>query len=155
MYTLKKNFRFESAHLLGDGYKGKCNNIHGHSWNGEISMISGDLNEFAMGIDYADIKRIYKPFIEILDHALFVNRNSDEALINYCMSQGHKIIIFEVNPTSEIIAQMLWFEFVKLMPSRAALDYIKINETCTSECIYKFSDGDRAIDFEIKNQNQI
>ena len=38
MYTLTKAFRFESAHRLAKGYEGKCANIHGHSWNGELTV---------------------------------------------------------------------------------------------------------------------
>lgn len=52
MYSLSKNFRFESAHRLGKGYEGKCRNIHGHSWNGSIKVKVKDLDQYDFGIDF-------------------------------------------------------------------------------------------------------
>lgn len=70
---LTKIFRFEAAHQL-PGHKGKCANLHGHSYRLEITVrgpIKETLGESDTGMvmDFGDLSRIVRSLIiEQLDH---------------------------------------------------------------------------------------
>ena len=112
-----KEFTFESAHRLPhvpDGHK--CGRLHGHSFKVAIHL-SGDLDPHTGWIrDFSEIKAIFKPLYERLDH-------------NYL----NDIPGLE-NPTSEVLAKFIWAELKPLLPELSA---IRIHETCTSGCSYR------------------
>ena len=115
-----KEFIFESAHLLPnmpDGHK--CGRLHGHSFKASIyvSDTPGEVSGWIM--DYGDLKRIFQPIYEELDHNYL---NDIEGL---------------ENPTSEVLAQWIWR---RLKPDLPQLSAVLINETCTSGCLYRGED---------------
>ncbi|MEM6456061.1 MAG: 6-carboxytetrahydropterin synthase, partial [Acidobacteriota bacterium] len=66
---IAKTFTFEAAHWLPNVPPDhKCRHLHGHSYRVTVH-IEGDIDP-ALGwvIDFADIKRIVKPHIDLLDH---------------------------------------------------------------------------------------
>jgi len=66
---LKKRFHFHSAHYL-PSYKGKCEELHGHTYKLEV-IVEGQPDSEGMIIDFADLKRIVKEeIIKKLDHKL-------------------------------------------------------------------------------------
>ncbi len=115
-----KEFRFESAHRLPNVPEGhKCRRLHGHSFKGVI-YIKGDVDHRAGWImDYGDIKKVFKPIYEQLDHNYLNDIDGLE------------------NPTSEVLAKWIWD---RLKPDLPSLSRVVINETCTSGCIYRGED---------------
>lgn len=137
-YKLEKKFRFESAHRLGLGYEGKCQNIHGHSWNGIVSVISSTLDSFGMGVDYKVLGEFCKKTEEWLDHKLLLQKD-DLELIATCDKLGYKIEVFDDNPTSEVIAREIYKRldtFIKVRGINAIPFKVTIKETCTTACTY-------------------
>ena len=140
MLTLSKKSRFESAHRLGKGYVGKCANIHGHSWNGEIiiNWSNRNLDQFDMALDYKEIGAWCKKIEEHLDHKLILCIE-DKELYDLCEKNGWAIAWMEENPTSEAIAMSLHSDACGFF-SKWGIDpdeiTIVINETCTTECRY-------------------
>lgn len=112
-----KEFTFESAHRLPHVPEGhKCGRLHGHSFKVAIHL-SGDLDPHTGWIrDFSEIKAIFKPLYERLDH-------------NYL----NDIPGLE-NPTSEVLAKWIWAELKPLLPELSA---IRLHETYTSGCIYR------------------
>lgn len=112
-----KEFYLESAHWLPNVPEGhKCGRLHGHSFK-VILTVSGEPDEhLGWIIDFADIKSIFKPIYEELDHACL---NHIEGLHN---------------PTSENLVIWIWN---KLKPQLPQLSQIEVCETCTSGCIYR------------------
>lgn len=120
---LSKTFRFEAAHYLPQMPEGhKCRRVHGHSFEVEVHVKGAVNPETGILIDFADIKRHTKPYIDMLDH-YFLNEVGEEKGIAYLK-----------NPTSENIA--IWL-FEELKPKLPMLDCIVVHETCTSKCIYR------------------
>ena len=111
-----KEFTFESAHRLPYVPEGhKCGRLHGHSFKVAIHL-SGDIDPATGWIrDFSEIKAIFKPLYELLDH-------------NYL----NDIPGLE-NPTSEVLAKWIWQQLKPLLPELSA---IRIHETCTSGCTY-------------------
>ena len=141
---LTKKFRFETAHRLHKGYVGKCSNMHGHSWNGEIAILCpNELDEYGMGMDYADIKKLINPLIDKLDHATMLW--TGDPLVKVFYEQKSEVVLFEDNPTSEVVAKMLFHETTALLKTkikdiplskRPSVMYVQIEETCTTSCRY-------------------
>jgi 6-pyruvoyltetrahydropterin/6-carboxytetrahydropterin synthase len=112
-----KDFTFEAAHLLPNVPHGhKCGRLHGHSFLIRL-YIAGDIDPHTGWLmDFSDIKQIFKPIYEQLDH-------------NYL----NDIPGLE-NPTSENLAIWIWQQ---LKPILSALSQVEVRETCTSGCIYR------------------
>lgn len=114
---LFKEFTFESAHRLPHVPAGhKCGRLHGHSFRVAI-YIEGDVDPHTGWIrDFSEIKAIFKPLYERLDHNYLNDLPGLE------------------NPTSENLAKWIWQELKPLLPE---LSRIRIHETCTSGCEYR------------------
>ncbi len=91
MYKVTILADFSSAHMLR-GYKGKCENLHGHNWKVEVSVYSKKLDKLGMVIDFKDLKKAVYGVLEELDH-----KNLND--LKYFK---------KVNPTSENIAKYIY-----------------------------------------------
>tara|TARA_B100000586_G_C19937561_1_gene354095 strand:+ start:77 stop:523 length:447 start_codon:yes stop_codon:yes gene_type:complete len=136
---LTKLFNFEGAHRLAKGYIGKCANIHGHSWKGELAISTTRLDNMDMAIDYYHLKSFLEPLIDTLDHKLLLYEKDTE-IIKLCHSQKWDIILFKRNPTSEAIAEYIFnkaLSYFKTTHPTIHIDHVLIEETCTSKCYWK------------------
>ena len=122
-WVIAKEFTFEAAHRL-PLHSGKCFNLHGHSWKCLLYVQGESLTESGsntgMVMDYADIKKVFKPILEgYLDHH-YLNETLEIE-----------------NPTSEAIAKWIYDRVKPKLPTLVA---VQVNETCTSRCFYTKSD---------------
>jgi 6-pyruvoyltetrahydropterin/6-carboxytetrahydropterin synthase len=115
-----KKFSIEAAHRLTNlPPEHKCSRLHGHSFQVEL-RVSGEVDEeYGWVQDFADIKRVFKPIYEQLDHHY----------LNEIDGLG--------NPTSENLAKWIW---QRLQPDLPLLSAIIVRETCTAGCIYRGPD---------------
>lgn len=112
-----KEFTFEAAHRLPnvpDGHK--CGRLHGHSFKAVIYVRGPVGKETGWIIDFAEIKKAFKPLDQQLDH--------------YYLNEIEEL----ENPTSENLAIWIW---QRLKPALPSLSKVVINETCNSGCIYQ------------------
>jgi 6-pyruvoyltetrahydropterin/6-carboxytetrahydropterin synthase len=109
--SISKTYKFEAAHYLPnvpDGHK--CKRLHGHNYvvridvSGKIGSESGFCND----TDFADMDRVVKPVLALLDHRLL---NEVEGL---------------GNPTAEHIALFL---LASLQKSLHGLTSVQVHET--------------------------
>ena len=97
MYRAQVKMHFDAAHFLR-GYRGKCENLHGHRFLVAVAVETETLDEIGMSIDFCVLKRHFKEIVDTFDH-----RNLNETAP------------FDViNPTSENLAA----HFFKEMKSR-------------------------------------
>lgn len=134
-YELSKKFRFESAHRLAKGYKGKCANIHGHSWNGELTIIVQTLDEYGFALDFGKLGEFNKRIEKLLDHTIFLYEK-DTDIIKLCRGNKWTFWTFSENPTSEVIAQWIFDKARMHFDCDVHILSVTIQETCTSECKY-------------------
>ena len=111
-----KIFTLEAAHRLPNVPEGhKCSRLHGHSFRVELH-INGPVDPHSGWVmDFAEVKRIFKPLYEQLDHHYL---NDIEGL---------------ENPTSENLAIWIWNQTKPLMP---LLSEVVVHETCTAGSRY-------------------
>jgi len=124
MFKLSKEFRFEASHQLKD-HDGKCANLHGHSWRGQLTVKGSGLTKEGpkrnMLLDYAVLGEIEKMLMERYDH-----RHLNDVL-------GDDM------PTSELLARRIFEEAREQLHEKTELCFLEsvsIEETCTTRCEY-------------------
>ncbi|MDD5561960.1 MAG: 6-carboxytetrahydropterin synthase QueD [Candidatus Omnitrophica bacterium] len=117
MYSLKVEGAFSSAHNLR-GYKGKCEDLHGHNWRVEISIQSEELDNIGMVLDFKYLKSKLNAVLEKMDHK-YLNKLS---------------YFKKVNPTSENIAEYIYNQLKKPLP---LLKSVTVWENVASSATYE------------------
>jgi 6-pyruvoyltetrahydropterin/6-carboxytetrahydropterin synthase len=106
MYSVTKRIDFCYGHRLLD-YDGICKHPHGHNAVAEIEVRADALDKRNMVVDFADIKRRIKGWIDReLDHRMILRR--DDPLADALQKLGEPIYLLESNPTVERIARLLF-----------------------------------------------
>lgn len=91
MYELMVETQFSAAHQLR-GYKGKCENLHGHNWRVQVVVSAERLNEIGLVRDFQELKETVNELLSTLDHSVL-----------------NEVFPFtEINPSSENIAKWLY-----------------------------------------------
>ena len=67
IYALTVKDHFDAAHSLY-GYPGECANLHGHTWDVEVTVESLQLCELGMVYDFALLKKDLKSVLATWDH---------------------------------------------------------------------------------------
>ena len=115
--VIYKEFSFDSAHFLSkvpDTHK--CRQIHGHTYR-LVIFIEGEIDaEIGWVMDFAEIKAIMNPLIDLVDHKLLNDIPGLE------------------NPTCELFAKWIW-DLVK--PKLPLLSKLELHETPTSGVVYQ------------------
>lgn len=92
---ISKDFRWEMGHRL-QCHKGKCFNLHGHSYKLQIEFEGKVDKDSGMVLDYFDVKDIVAPIVDKLDHTVIV-WEKDTELIEMLkkLNSAHVIMPFE------------------------------------------------------------
>ena len=67
MYQITVEGHFDAAHALR-GYKGKCENIHGHRYRVAVSVKAAGLNEIGLAYDFSELKKHLGDILSRYDH---------------------------------------------------------------------------------------
>lgn len=101
MFRLTIHTAFAAAHNLIN-YQGDCENLHGHNWKVEVSVVTDQLDKAGLGIDFKILKAETNTLLKTLDHK-YLNELAPFS---------------EVSPSSENIARYLYHELVKIFTPR-------------------------------------
>jgi 6-pyruvoyltetrahydropterin/6-carboxytetrahydropterin synthase len=118
-YQIVTEDDFSSAHALR-GYKGKCENLHGHNWKVKVAVSSKELGELGMIMDFGDLKCMLAEVLNELDH-----------------KDLSKVSPFDkINPTAENIAAYIFNEMQrelkKIKGLKAVVKEVKVWESETA-----------------------
>ncbi len=119
MYELVVDTEFAAAHRL-DGYKGLCENLHGHNWKVQVTVRSPSLNNLGMVMDFKDLKGAVDDIMAELDHKYL----NDLALFA------------DDNPTTENIARYIAEALVGELPEDIAVERVQIWESARASASY-------------------
>lgn len=114
MYSIKVEGNFSSAHNLR-GYKGKCEDLHGHNWRVEV-VVTGGLDKIGMVMDFKLLKKILSDLLEKLDHKYLNNLT----------------FFKKINPTSENIARFIYDSLKKKIPGLKAVTVWENPASCAT-----------------------
>lgn len=134
------------AHTLYE-YDGLCRNIHGHSYNLEVT-ISGEPRNVpghpkdGMVLDFSELKSIVKSqIVDRFDHALMVNSLVPEKQMELLGQTTDRIIVVDFQPTSENIVIFIASILQQHLPAGVNLFSIRLYETITSFAEWFASDN--------------
>lgn len=98
---------FETAHRLPHlGPDSKCFNLHGHSWNVEITVAADGLDERGMVVEFGAFKKLVREYIDhFLDHGAMLGTH--DPLLPLLRAEGCKVYAFTGWPTVEAVAEDL------------------------------------------------
>lgn len=113
---------FSSAHQLR-GYKGKCENLHGHNYKIEIYARGRELDNIGLLVDFGDLKAAADEVVQYLDH-----RNINEL----------PPFDEELNPSAENLARYILERIAaRVGDERAEVYKVRCFETPTSVATYQ------------------
>jgi len=93
MYEISVREHFDAAHALR-GYKGKCENIHGHRFEVVVTLRFNELDDIGLAYDFSEIKKHLREVLAHFDHTSL-----------------NEIVPFDsINPSSENIASTIYEE---------------------------------------------
>jgi 6-pyruvoyltetrahydropterin/6-carboxytetrahydropterin synthase len=106
MYAVTKKIDFCYGHRLLD-YDGMCAHPHGHNAVAEIEIETDTLDRRNMVVDFSDIRRVVKGWVDReLDHKMILRR--DDPLVAALQSLGEPMYLLDSNPTAERLARLLY-----------------------------------------------
>lgn len=112
MYELVVKRKFSAAHQL-KGYRGKCEALHGHTYQVEVYITAEKLDEIGLAVDFKELKNIIDALLDRYDHHLI-----------------NEIQPFdEINPSAENMARIMYQELKKQMPEGAGLSRVLVWES--------------------------
>lgn len=67
MFEISAEYTFAAGHALR-GYKGKCENVHGHNYKVQVTVAGEHLNSIGLLMDFVDLRAAIKGLVDRLDH---------------------------------------------------------------------------------------
>jgi 6-pyruvoyltetrahydropterin/6-carboxytetrahydropterin synthase len=123
MYEVSVDETFSAGHALR-GYKGKCENVHGHNYKVRVTLAGKELDSVGLLYDFVHLKQVIQVVIGSLDHR-FLN---DFAPFD------------SINPSAENIARYIYDETSKQMKQTengAGISSITVWETDVTAATYR------------------
>jgi 6-pyruvoyltetrahydropterin/6-carboxytetrahydropterin synthase len=105
MFEITVEYSFAAGHALR-GYKGKCENVHGHNYKVEVTAAGPELNSTGLLLDFTDLKSFTKEIVARLDHQFLNDLPPFDS----------------INPSAENLAKHFWEE----LDSRVRTNGVKI-----------------------------
>ena len=118
MFEVSVEDTFSAGHALR-GYKGKCENVHGHNYRVRVTLQGPQLDAIGLLVDFTELKRAMREVMGRLDHQ-FVNDLEP---------------FKTVNPSAENVAKYFFDEVtrqLKDLPPGARVTDVILWETDTS-----------------------
>lgn len=147
MYRITKTFKWEMAHKLNKSYTKKCRNIHGHSYELEVTLKASRLREGVVE-DFTFIKEsLITPIVDRLDHSLLLY--DKDPIVEHIKNNRDvfgKLLIYTLKdePTAENIAGYIFYVMKSSIKSSffrgsIILESVTVRETATSSATVTYA----------------
>ena len=120
MFEVSVEETFAARHALR-GYRGKCENVHGHNYRVQLTLEGLELDGIGLLVDFVEVKRLIHGVVDRLDHR-FIN---DLAPFDV------------VNPSAENLAKYFYDEISANLSPQVRLGQVKIWETDITSATYR------------------
>ena len=123
MFQVSVEETFSSGHALR-GYRGKCENPHGHNYRVQVTLAGPKLDNIGLLVDFSELKRVLRGIIAGLDHQFLNDLDAFKT----------------VNPSAENLAKYFYDETrrgLSDLPQGAGITEVIVWETDTSSAIYR------------------
>lgn len=122
MFEVSVDETFAAGHALR-GYKGKCENVHGHNYKVRIVLEGSQLDSIGLLYDFTHLKRVIREIVAGVDHVFLNDRPPFDT----------------INPSAENLAKFFYDETslrMTAMPEGARIARVTIWETDTTSATY-------------------
>lgn len=119
-YTLTIKDHFDAAHALV-GYPGECRNLHGHTWDIEVSVSGTKLDSVGIVYDFKDLKEDLAGILSKYDH-VYLN---DVPPFD------------QINATAEHLARVIYEQLEERLPERIELEEVAVWESPIAKLVYR------------------
>jgi 6-pyruvoyltetrahydropterin/6-carboxytetrahydropterin synthase len=123
MYEVSVDETFAAAHNLR-GYKGKCENLHGHNYKVRVTLSGEEVDSVGLLYDFVHLKQVIQSVIRSLDHKYL-----------------NELPPFDVlNPSAENIARYIYDQAAKQLhqaPNGAEVSSITVWESDVTAATYR------------------
>jgi 6-pyruvoyltetrahydropterin/6-carboxytetrahydropterin synthase len=123
MYEVSVDETFAAAHNLR-GYKGKCENLHGHNYKVRVTLAGKEVDSVGLLYDFVHLKQVIQSVIRSLDHKYL-----------------NELPPFDVlNPSAENIARYIYDQTAKQLhqaPNGAGVSSITVWESDVTAATYR------------------
>jgi 6-pyruvoyltetrahydropterin/6-carboxytetrahydropterin synthase len=121
MFEISVEYTFAAGHALR-GYKGKCENVHGHNYKVQVRVAGDQLDSTGLLLDFVELRAAIKGLVEKLDHKFLNDLEPFDTL----------------NPSAENIAKYFYDELAPQVRERGPqIQAVKIWETDTTSATYR------------------
>ena len=119
-YELTVKSHFDAANHLY-GYPGECLNLHGHTWDIEVSVVSEQLDEIGIVYDFKSLKEDLNGVLQAYDHRLI-----------------NEVPPFEtVSPTAENLARVICESLQNVVDPRVRVTEVVVWESPIARLAYR------------------
>lgn len=127
-----RKFRIDAGHRLKN-HKGKCQHLHGHSYEFVCTFTSDEIDEDGMVVDFGILKAsIGKWLDENWDHTLLLQRG--DLLLPTLFMTGERVCVLDVPPTAENLAKLFAQKVQELLRDLCELRLLSVRVYETPNC---------------------
>lgn len=120
MYELTIKAHFDAAHALR-GYPGECRNLHGHTWDIEVTVAAEKLDEIGIVYDFKLLKDDLNAVLDRYDHAYL-----------------NEVAPFdELSPTAENLARVIYEQLAETVDPRVGVVEVVVWESPIAKLAYR------------------
>ncbi len=119
-YLLTVKGHFDAAHHLYD-YPGECRNLHGHTWDVEVTVEATDLDEIGIVYDFKSLKTDLAAVLGDYDHVLI-----------------NEVAPFDkISPTAENLARVICERLQDTVDARVRVSEVAVWESPIARLVYR------------------
>lgn len=120
MYELTVKGHFDAAHALRD-YPGECRNLHGHTWDIEVTVQGEKLDDIGIVYDFKRLKEDLGVVLSRYDH-VYIN----------------EVPPFDaITPTAENLARIIYEQLAKTVGGQVSVREVAVWESPVAKLVYR------------------
>ena len=132
MHRVTKTIEFSYGHRIV-GHEGMCRYLHGHNGVVEVSVVAESVDALGMVIDFGELGRAVKGWIDAnLDHRMVLSR--EDPAVKALSDLEEPLYLMDDNPTAENMARHI---FERIRDLGVAVAEVRFWETPSSSAGYR------------------